>query len=79
MIRGAIVGTTDYSHQSVTDMLGDLHSWIIALTETINLLDTTVDELVQIGFWTQCDYDFRSICGYSRKFFDTATNDLNEV
>jgi hypothetical protein len=79
MVRGSMVGGTDYSHQSLSDMIKDLHSWITALTETINLIDTTENELVQVGFWNQCDYDFRSICGYSRKFFDTATSDLKEV
>jgi vacuolar-type H+-ATPase subunit E/Vma4 len=79
MVRAAIVGMTDYSHQSLSDMQEDLHSWIIALNETNTTNDAIVNELVLIRSWSQCDYDFRSIYGYSRKFFDTATTNLKDV
>ncbi|OFD90559.1 hypothetical protein BWGOE13_55260 [Bacillus mycoides] len=74
-----MIGTTDYSHQSLSDMFIDLEKWIKGITETQQLLHTTIDDLSQNGHWSQCDFDFRSLCGYTIKFFDTAINDLKEV
>lgn len=79
MVRAGMVGMTDYSHQSLSDMQKDLQSWITALIETNTNNNAIVNELVYIKVWSQCDYDFRSIYGYSRKFFDTATTDLKDV
>lgn len=79
MVRAWTIGMTDYSHQSLSDMEKDLHSWLTALDETNTNNDAIVNELEKNGFWIQCDFDFRSIYAYSRRFFVTAITNLNDV
>jgi hypothetical protein len=79
LVRSRLVGFTDYSHQSLADMLTDLKGWIKGITETQEMIKTTIGDLTQSGDWTKSDFDFQSVCGYSSKFFDTAINDLGEV
>ncbi|ABY42429.1 hypothetical protein [Bacillus mycoides] len=73
-----MVGSTDYSHQSLSDMLIDLEDWIKGITETQDKAIKTIDSLTQSGDWNQYD-DFRAISAFTMKFLDTAKYDLKEV
>lgn len=79
MTRALMVGMTDYSHQSIGDMLVDIDGWISSLNEVIGSLDKTIQTVEEIGYWSGVDFDFKAICGYSRKFFETSIEGLTEV
>ncbi|MGN7764176.1 hypothetical protein [Paenibacillus sp. 22594] len=74
-----MVGLTDYSHQSLTDISIDLEEWNNSLEESVKVINKISAELIQNGYWKQVDFDFRSICAYAVKFFDTAKSDIREV
>ncbi|WP_033667293.1 hypothetical protein ACSYR0_03280 (plasmid) [Bacillus cereus] len=74
-----MVGSTDYSHQSLSDMLIDLEDWIKGITETQDEAIKTIDFLTKSGDWNQYDDDFRVLSAFIMKFLDTAKCDLKEV
>jgi len=79
MVRGLIIGATDYSHQSLADMLIDLEEWINSLEESVQEISKVKNDLVESGYWERVDFDFSSVCAYTVRFFDTAKVDLMEV
>lgn len=39
MVRSLYVGITDYSHQSLADMIEDLGNWVLNLTKAVKDLE----------------------------------------
>ena len=79
MTRSMAIGMTDYSSQSPKDMLIDLEQWIKSLQDTNLVFNSTIDELRQVGYWENIDFDFRASCFGLVQFFTTAVTDLQEV
>ncbi|MBD8848407.1 hypothetical protein [Priestia megaterium] len=79
MVRGLTIGSTNYSSQSLQDMLVDLENWILSLKDSDELFESTIKELEKSGYWSSVDYDFKASCYDLRRYFNTAVNDLQEV
>ena len=60
MPRSLLAGMTDYSHQSLEDILADLHDWVTNLTQVCATLEKDVALLEGKSYWEQVDYDIRS-------------------
>lgn len=74
-----MVGMTDYSHQTIDDMLVDLKEWNKSIKETLARFEKNIQELKVSGYWNNADYDFKNSCYFLMKFFHTATQDIEEV
>lgn len=78
-MRAMMVGMTDYSHQTIDDMLVDLKEWNKSIKETLARFEKNIQELKVSGYWNNADYDFKNSCYFLMKFFHTATQDIEEV
>ncbi|MED3952608.1 hypothetical protein P4603_10960 [Priestia aryabhattai] len=79
MVRGLTIGSTNYSSQSLQDMLIDLEDWVLNLKNSDELFESTIVELEESGYWSSVDYDFKASCYDLRRYFNTAINDLQQV
>ena len=79
MARGMIIGGTDYSNQSIEDMISDLENWILSLKESDDSFKSIMEELEINGYWSSVDFDFKASCYDLRRYFKTAIADLQEV
>ncbi|MDJ0552960.1 MAG: hypothetical protein QNJ68_00645 [Microcoleaceae cyanobacterium MO_207.B10] len=53
MSRSLFAGLTDYSYQTLSDMLQDLEEWIVSLRKTHDFFDKTINQLTQNGYWNK--------------------------
>ena len=80
MVRSLLADMTDYSHQSLTDMIEDLKNWVLNLTETVEHIERTDNILEQKGYWTQPGTSIiRNEFARAYKLFKTSIEELNEV
>jgi hypothetical protein len=80
MTRGLMAGMTDYSHQSLDDILTDLKSELGHVKETIKELEAHGDVLIKNGYWNKnVPYDFKSIIGYSLKHYKTTVTEITDI
>lgn len=62
MARGMIIGTTDYSNQSINAMKEDLKNWVVSLRESCDIINRNIEKLKQNNYWVKVDFDFQSSC-----------------
>jgi hypothetical protein len=79
MVRGLIVGGTDYSHQSFSEMMIDLQNWIRALNEDSVKLEQIIKSLEEQKYWSKVNYDFRGLIHETLRFFGTAIEEISEI
>lgn len=79
MARAEIAGMTDYSHQSLDDILEDLGNWIESLHETQGAFHRIINELMENGYWDNVFDGFQILIGYALKFHETAEKELKEI
>src|SRR3989337_2484905 len=79
MPRGEIAGSTDYRHQTLDDMVSDLHEWERSLNISMVSIKRDIEELEKSGYWEEADYDFKSMVSYSLKFFETSAKEINDI
>ncbi|WP_318557332.1 hypothetical protein [Geobacter anodireducens] len=79
MSRGMVAGMTDYSHQSLDDIVADLKEWTGYLKETMVNIKSAVTELKASGYWEKVDYDFKNSTNYCIKFFESSDKELAEI
>jgi hypothetical protein len=61
MSRGYIAGSTDYSHQTIDDIIADLKDEIEILNATIEYVQKNKKELIESGYWSNVPDDFKNI------------------
>lgn len=79
MTRSFMVGVTDYSHQSIDDIKEDLKTWVASLRDTLEKINSYLNQLGSTPYWAQFDYDFKTVVYSSKKLFETAILDICEV
>lgn len=81
MARNLFAGTTDYSHQSIDDIVEDLKDWTINISDTIKVVNNKIDTLKsENDYWDKRVYvDFKSIVNYSLDFFRTAEKEIKSI
>jgi hypothetical protein len=79
MPRSMFAGSTDYSHQSLDDIIIDLNNWATSLESTIAFLDDSQRELDANGFWERVNIDFVLVVLTALKFYRTALSEIREI
>lgn len=74
-----IAGMTDYSHQTLDDIVKELESYLDSLMYIQNLLITHRKTLIDNGYWDKVNGDFRGTIVYAMKFYDTCIKEINEI
>jgi len=74
-----IAGMTDYSHQTLDDIVKELESDLDSLTYVANLLTTHRETLINNGYWDKVNGDFKGIIAYAMKFYDTCIKEIKEI
>lgn len=77
MPRSMFAGSTDYSHQSLDDIIIDLNDWATSLESTIAFLDDSQRELDANGFWERVNIDFVLVVLTALKFYRTALSEIS--
>ena len=78
-MRGLMAGGTDYSHQSLTDIHGDLTELAASFCEWSGELTRYVKELEAAGRWGEVPFDFRAQVAKALKLLDTACAEMKDI
>ena len=79
MPRGSIAGATDYSHQTLHDILNDLNDWKLSLISTTDYIKATIKQLVDNGYWSTVPYEMASLVAYTLKFYETSIAEIDDI
>lgn len=79
MTRSLIPGGTDYSHQTLRDLLGDLEGILELLHESQDKLKNSREQLQVNGYWPTAFVEFRSLFNHSIRFYDTCIEEVTEI
>jgi hypothetical protein len=74
-----IAGMTDYSHQTLDDIVKELEGYLDWLNYVQNLLTTHRETLINNGYWDKVNDDFKGIIAYAMKFYDTCIKEIREI
>ncbi len=77
--RSLLAGMTDYSHQSLRDIVRDLGSWVATLNKVQTSLESNLRKLEESGYWETVIFEVKSIFQYAIKFYDTSIKEINEI
>ena len=78
MSRGLFAGFTDYSHQSLFDIVSDLRIWRESLNTSVKFLDDLVAEIKK-NYWSNVPNFYKNYMFYCIKFFNTAVVELDDI
>lgn len=80
MAKGLFAGTTDYSHQSFTDIIDDLQKEVNNVTGFIEAIESSIAKVKETSYWDKTvDYDFRNIIYYSLKHYKTSKEEMTSI
>ena len=79
MTRSLMAGMTDYSHQSLEDMVADLQGWVKNLTQVCEVLEEGEAQLQEKDYWKKVSYTVKGNFGYSWKFFKTSIEEITTI
>jgi hypothetical protein len=80
MARGLFAGDTDYSHQSLQDMIDDIEDEQRNITEFLQVIENNIQIVTDSGYWiSKVQVDFRNIVAYSVKHYQTTKIELTEI
>lgn len=79
MTRSIIAGTSDYSGQSLKDIVDDLKDWQISIKEVQRIYTDIINEFENSRYWEQVDYDFKASCYFLKKDFINSLIDIDEI
>lgn len=79
MTRSLISGTTDYSHQSISDIISDIDSYIDEITSISMSFDEKIKKIKDKSYWNKIHHDFNSVIYLSQRLFATALEELKEI
>ena len=79
MSRSSIAGTTDYSHQTLEDILNDLDEWLRNLKFVQDFLKEHLQILQENGYWDDVIGELKSLLRYAMKFYDTSTKEITDI
>lgn len=79
MARADTAGMTDYSHQSIDDILKDLNNCLIVLKATIPLLEDEHRKLAENKYWKNVVSEYKWIFSRTNIFFETVIKEIEEI
>jgi hypothetical protein len=81
MSRALIAGATDYSHQSIDDIVLDFKEWVENISDTIKNANERVSKLkAENEYWDKVVYpDFKSVVQYSLVFLATTEKEIVSI
>ena len=79
MPRVMEAGLTDYSHQTLPDIVSDLRNWLVDLKQTQTVLDDTISSLVERNYWQGVYIGMKDALNYSRKLFATSIQEIEAI
>ena len=79
MPRSAFAGSTDYSYQSLDDILADLNDWLTALMSTLEFLQASTAQLQNNSYWDNVPDEMKNLVAYASKFFETSIKEITEI
>jgi len=80
MTRGLFGGMTDYSHQSLEDMIEDLSEEAREVKNLVDRVEAKIFCLKQTDYWNVAvPADFRQIVSYALRHYNTAGTEMTNV
>ena len=80
MSRGVFAGDTDYSRQSLDDMIGDIENWVKNIHSTQDFFKQTLQLLDESGYLEQhVPADFKILISRSIEILKTSIEELDEI
>jgi hypothetical protein len=80
MARGLIAGGTDYSHQSLNDIITDLKEESENLSIFKKKIEDNIREVKDSNYWqNKVPYSFRHIVNYSLRHYQTSIEEINDI
>ena len=79
MTRSLYAGSTNYSHQSLSQMIDDLRDWINSLNETNQNIKKDVATLKEISYWEKVYPAYSNFIFHCKIFFETTTNEIEDI
>jgi len=74
-----LAGMTNYSHQSLEDMIRDLQAWVESLREVRELFDRNIRVLEEARYWRSLPADVMGLFGYADKFYETGEREISDI
>lgn len=79
MTRALIVGSTDYSSQSLEEIKTDLDAWVSSLSSSIETLESYKQLLIESNYWTSVYGPFRSLVEKTIYLFRSYKNEIESI
>lgn len=80
MARGLIAGMTDYSHQSLEDIVADLAAEARNARAFVQQIESNIEESRSAGYWdAKVSLDFRGCVIYALKHYNTVIIEVDEI
>jgi hypothetical protein len=79
MPRSLIAGSTDYSHQTLGDIIEDLQNWLSSLKQVDDFLKNAEAKLQENVYVKEVDPNVLALLAYARKFYNTSISELTEI
>jgi len=80
MAKGLLGGTTDYSHQSLPDIMNDLTAEIKNAEAFVNIIQSNIDKLAENRYWNSTvPSDFKEIINYALRHYRTAIGEFADI
>ena len=80
MTKGIFGGMTDYSHQSLSDIIIDLNNEIRIINSFLAVINKNIDDLKIASYWDKkVPYDFRNIVYYALRHYNTAIAEFKDI
>lgn len=79
MTKGLMAGMTDYSHQTLLDIVQDLESESDQTISAVKDIEDKVHRLIQSGYWKNVLFNFRKIIDYSLNHYRNAATEMKEI
>lgn len=80
MSRGLLAGLTDYSHQSLMDVINDLEAETHHLRESVDEIERNIEKLKSEGYWeSKVPHSFKSSIAYAIKHYNTSREEIVSI
>jgi hypothetical protein len=78
--RASIAGMTDYSHQSLDDIVSDLRGMTRHTREDVRRLEGYIDASRKSGYWeTKVPLGFKGCVSYALKYYATLIEEVDDI
>ncbi len=79
MTRSLHAGGTDYTHQSLKEMIIDLQNWIKSLEDSKKTILKDIEQLKERSYWGKVYSGFKNFIQHCLSFFETALDEIKEI